>query len=77
VLDADYYRRIEAMNYSMAHDDGQGDDLASADVILLGISRTSKTPTSIYLGHRGIAPPISRWSRARRCRKILPAEEAA
>ena len=54
VLDADYYRRIEAMNYSMAHDDGQGDDLASADIILLGISRTSKTPTSIYLGHRGL-----------------------
>ncbi|MEO1039038.1 MAG: pyruvate, water dikinase regulatory protein [Pseudomonadota bacterium] len=53
-MDADYYRRIEAMNYSMAHDDGQGDDLASADVILLGISRTSKTPTSVYLGHRGI-----------------------
>jgi regulator of PEP synthase PpsR (kinase-PPPase family) len=54
VLDADYYQRIEAMNYSMAHDDGQGDDWGSADVILLGISRTSKTPTSIYLGHRGI-----------------------
>jgi [pyruvate, water dikinase]-phosphate phosphotransferase / [pyruvate, water dikinase] kinase len=53
-LDADYYRRIEAMNYSMAHDDGQGDDLAGAEVILLGISRTSKTPTSVYLGHRGI-----------------------
>ena len=53
-MDADYYRRIEAMNYSMAHDDGQGDDLASADVILLGISRTSKTPTSVYLGHRGV-----------------------
>jgi hypothetical protein len=54
VLDADYYRRIEAMNYSMAHDDGQGDDFASADIILLGISRTSKTPTSVYLGHRGL-----------------------
>lgn len=53
-LDADYYRRIEAMNYSMAHDDGQGDDLGGAEVILLGISRTSKTPTSVYLGHRGI-----------------------
>ena len=53
-LDAEYYARIEAMNYSMAHDDGQGDDLASADVILLGISRTSKTPTSIYLGNRGV-----------------------
>ena len=54
VLDAEYYMRIEAMNYSMAHDDGQGEDWASADVILLGISRTSKTPTSVYLGHRGI-----------------------
>lgn len=54
VLDAEYYTRIEAMNYSMAHDDGQGEDWASADIILLGISRTSKTPTSIYLGHRGI-----------------------
>ena len=53
-LDAEYYRRIEAMNYSMAHDDGQGDHLAGAEVILLGISRTSKTPTSVYLGHRGI-----------------------
>ncbi len=53
-LDAEYYQRIEAMNYSMAHDDGQGEDFASADVILLGISRTSKTPTSVYLGHRGI-----------------------
>jgi hypothetical protein len=53
-LDAEYYARIEAMNYSMAHDDGQGDNLAGAEVILLGISRTSKTPTSIYLGHRGI-----------------------
>ncbi len=53
-LDADYYRRIEAMNYSMAHDDGQGEELAGAEVILLGISRTSKTPTSVYLGHRGI-----------------------
>ena len=53
-LGDEYYRRIEAMNYSMAHDDGQGDDLDSANVILLGISRTSKTPTSIYLGHRGI-----------------------
>ena len=53
-LDAEYYRRIEAMNYSMAHDDGQGDNLGGAEVILLGISRTSKTPTSVYLGHRGI-----------------------
>ncbi len=54
VLDADYYRRIDALNFTMAHDDGRlPDDLSSADIILLGISRTSKTPTSIYLAQRG------------------------
>ena len=52
-LDADYYRRIDALNYAMAHDDGQGDDYEAADIVLLGVSRTSKTPTSIYLAHRG------------------------
>ena len=52
-LDAEYYSRIEALNYAMAHDDGQGDHFAGADIILLGVSRTSKTPTSIYLAHRG------------------------
>jgi regulator of PEP synthase PpsR (kinase-PPPase family) len=52
-LDAEYYQRIEALNYAMAHDDGQGDNFEGADVILLGVSRTSKTPTSIYLAHRG------------------------
>jgi regulator of PEP synthase PpsR (kinase-PPPase family) len=52
-LDADYYKRIDALNYAMAHDDGQGDNFEGADVILLGVSRTSKTPTSIYLAHRG------------------------
>jgi len=55
VLDADYFRRIDALNFSMAHDDGQlPADLEEADVILLGVSRTSKTPTSIYLANRGI-----------------------
>ena len=55
VLDADYFRRIDALNFSMAHDDGQlPPDLEDADVILLGVSRTSKTPTSIYLANRGI-----------------------
>jgi len=55
VLNADYFRRIDAMNYTLLHDDGQlGGDLDSADVILVGISRTSKTPTSIYLANRGI-----------------------
>src|SRR5258705_4677341 len=54
VLDADYFRRIDALNFSMAHDDGQlPQDLSQADIILLGISRTSKTPTSIYLAQRG------------------------
>jgi regulator of PEP synthase PpsR (kinase-PPPase family) len=54
-LDADYFKRIEAMNFTMAHDDGQlPHDLDEADVVILGISRTSKTPTSIYLANRGI-----------------------
>jgi regulator of PEP synthase PpsR (kinase-PPPase family) len=52
-LDAEYYHRIDALNYAMAHDDGQGDNFEGADVVLLGVSRTSKTPTSIYLAHRG------------------------
>jgi regulator of PEP synthase PpsR (kinase-PPPase family) len=54
VLDADYFRRIDALNFTMAHDDGRlPTDLNEADIILLGISRTSKTPTSIYLAQRG------------------------
>ena len=53
-LDADYFRRIEAMNFTMAHDDGQlPNDLEDADVVILGVSRTSKTPTSLYLANRG------------------------
>ena len=55
LLDADYFARIDALNFSMAHDDGQlPQDLSRADIIILGISRTSKTPTSIYLAQRGI-----------------------
>lgn len=55
VLDAEYFRRIEALNFTMAHDDGQlPSDIEEADIILIGISRTSKTPTSIYLANRGI-----------------------
>ncbi|MEQ8640505.1 MAG: pyruvate, water dikinase regulatory protein [Alphaproteobacteria bacterium] len=54
-MDAEYHRRIEAVHFTMAHDDGQGlDSIASADVILVGVSRTSKTPTCIYLANRGI-----------------------
>lgn len=55
VLDAEYYERIDAMNYALSHDDGQnGAHLNEADVVLLGVSRTSKTPTCIYLANRGI-----------------------
>ena len=54
-LDADYFARMEALNFSMDHDDGQlPEDYEQADVVLVGISRTSKTPTSIYLANRGI-----------------------
>jgi regulator of PEP synthase PpsR (kinase-PPPase family) len=54
-LNADYFRRIDALNYTMLHDDGQQtDDLEGADVVLVGVSRTSKTPTSIYLANRGV-----------------------
>lgn len=53
-LDAEYYGRIEALDFAMAHDDGQNVmGLKNADIVLLGISRTSKTPTSIYLANRG------------------------
>ncbi len=53
-LDAEYYQRIEALDFAMAHDDGQNvSGLAEADIILLGVSRTSKTPTCIYLANRG------------------------
>ncbi len=54
-LNAEYFRRIDALNYTMLHDDGQlVDDLEEADVVLVGVSRTSKTPTSIYLANRGV-----------------------
>ena len=54
VLDEDYYKRIEAIQFTMTHDDGKkNEDISKADIILLGVSRTSKTPTSIYLANRG------------------------
>ena len=54
VLDAEYFRRIDALNFTMAHDDGRlPEDLNDADIVVIGISRTSKTPTSIYLAQRG------------------------
>jgi regulator of PEP synthase PpsR (kinase-PPPase family) len=55
LLNAEYFKRIDAMNFTLLHDDGQlPDDLDDADVVLVGISRTSKTPTSIYLANRGL-----------------------
>ncbi|MCA3739749.1 MAG: kinase/pyrophosphorylase [Phenylobacterium sp.] len=54
-LDTDYFNRMDALNYAIGHDDGQGgQELDQADVVLVGVSRTSKTPTCIYLAHRGI-----------------------
>ncbi len=55
VLDADYFRRIDAIHYVISHDDGQATrGLAEADVVLVGVSRSSKTPTCFYLANRGI-----------------------
>jgi regulator of PEP synthase PpsR (kinase-PPPase family) len=54
-LNAEYFKRIDALNFTMLHDDGQHTDgLEEADVVLIGVSRTSKTPTSIYLANRGV-----------------------
>ena len=75
-LDNDYFNRMDALSYAMAHDDGQGgQDLDRADVILVGVSRTSKTPTCIYLAHRGVRaanvplvgpkPPLQRLEHVR------------
>ena len=55
VMDAGYFQRIDAMNFALSHDDGQSSaHLEQADIILVGVSRTSKTPTCIYLANRGI-----------------------
>ncbi|MCF8475616.1 MAG: kinase/pyrophosphorylase [Pseudolabrys sp.] len=55
VLNAEYFQRIDALNFTMMHDDGQHvSGLEDADVVLIGVSRTSKTPTSIYLANRGV-----------------------
>ena len=54
-LDEGYFSRIAAIDFAMRHDDGQSlDELENADVVLVGVSRTSKTPTCVYLAHRGI-----------------------
>lgn len=54
-LDEEYFERVEAINFTLAHDDGQNtEELDEADVILVGVSRTSKTPTCVYLSYRGL-----------------------
>lgn len=54
-MDDEYYRRIDAVHFALAHDDGQsGDRLEEAEVIVIGVSRTSKTPTCMYLANRGV-----------------------
>jgi regulator of PEP synthase PpsR (kinase-PPPase family) len=54
-LDAEYFARMEAINFALQHDDGQQtSNLKEADVVLVGVSRTSKTPTCVYLGNRGV-----------------------
>ncbi len=54
-LNTEYFKRIDALNFTMMHDDGQHTEgLEEADVVLVGVSRTSKTPTSIYLANRGV-----------------------
>ena len=55
VLDEEYYKRIEAIQFTMNHDDGnQTENIMESDIILIGVSRTSKTPTSIYLANKGL-----------------------
>tara|TARA_Y100000741_G_scaffold164174_1_gene123883 strand:+ start:656 stop:1483 length:828 start_codon:yes stop_codon:yes gene_type:complete len=54
VLNEEYYERIEAIQFTMSHDDGNlVNDIEKSDIILIGVSRTSKTPTSIYLANKG------------------------
>ncbi len=55
IMDAEYFGRIDAMTFALHHDDGQAvQGLQDADIVLVGVSRTSKTPTCIYLANRGI-----------------------
>lgn len=54
-LDAEYFRKIDAINFSILHDDGQNThDIETAEIVLIGVSRTSKTPTTLYLAQRGL-----------------------
>jgi [pyruvate, water dikinase]-phosphate phosphotransferase / [pyruvate, water dikinase] kinase len=73
-MDPDYFKRIAAMEFAVKHDDGQANEgLVAADIVLVGVSRTGKTPLSMYLGYlgyktanvplvKGIAPPPQLWA---------------
>jgi len=55
IMDDEYYKKIEAIQFTMNHDDGNSvSDIEKSDIVLLGVSRTSKTPTSIYLANKGM-----------------------
>ena len=61
-LDAEYFKRIEAMDWTLSHDDGQrAHELEGSDIVLIGVSRTSKTPTCLYLANRGIKAANVPW----------------
>ena len=80
-LDATYFKRIEAIEFAVKYDDGVGRGLDEADIVLVGVSRTSKTPLSIYLGylgHKAANVPVVRGSSHRRSssRSIPPRSSA-
>ena len=53
-MNDEYYKKIDAIQFTMNHDDGNAlEDIEKSDIILIGVSRTSKTPTSIYLANKG------------------------
>ena len=61
VLDSSYFKRIAAIEFAVRYDDGAGaHGLNEADIVLVGVSRSSKTPLSIYLGYSGTRPPTCR-----------------
>ena len=61
-INSEYYKRVEAVNYTVKQDDGQElRNLCKADMVLVGVSRTSKTPLSMYLAHKGTKWPMCRW----------------
>ncbi len=67
-LDSEYFERIETINFALQHDDGQHTEhLREADVVLVGVSRTSKTPTCVYLGNRGVKAGERAAGSRRRC----------